>query len=274
MNPFDILDSKLVQEVATMIHPGVGFALGTLSKLDDTVSKAKGGDVVAIRTIKEIKMRSDMGDAKANQVVKTMSAISRKQNEKKKGFYSRGISVGHDPYSIGQVTDHRGGTTTTYYRPPTSGTSPYTRFFTNTTSVPPPGARPGSTTPLGMGTGTRRPVSTPTPTPPAPTTPVDPYASQYPGQGYPSYPPYPGQGYPNYPPMGYDPYSPYSMMGYGTLPGLPAGYGYYEEPIINQGGFQQYDPATDSFYSSNQKQVYDEETGMFFPAPQSNPYAF
>lgn len=278
-----LLRSKEVKEMAPYIPYGT-LALGTIEKLDSVIHDAKDGDPAAIETVREVKARANLGDLKAVKTVATMKVISKKQDAKAKSFYARGMSVGHDPVSIGavrrhssssqlppggvaaRVTDHRGGgKPVTYYTPPAGGgANPYTQW----------GMKPVSPPPI---VGPSAPIRTKLP--PMPTQPTeDPYG----GQGYPpQVDPFAGTGYQDpYGGYGGYPYDPYAGYGgYGgvpypyPLPGLPYGYGYPEEPVIDRGGFQQYDPATDSFFSSNQKQVYDEATGMFYPANAENPYA-
>lgn len=258
-----LLQSKEAKEMVPFIP-----YLGTLDKINTLIHDAKEGDPIAVEKVKEVKARADLGDPAAKQTATTMAVVSKAQDlktAKSKSFYARGMSVGHDFVSIGatrrhstrsqqglsasntaMVADHRGGASpskhvatlwTTPVVAPTLASKAPTR-----TKLPP------------------MPVTPPTPQDPY-GVPQDPYAPQGYG-GYPMDPygmnPYGGYGYP-----GFDPYA---------LPGLPPGYG-YEEPVIDRGGFQQYDPTTDSFYSSNQKQVYDEATGMFYPANAENPYA-
>lgn len=261
--------------------PYGSMALGTLEKINTVIADAKDGDPASIETVREVKTRATMGDLKAVQTVAVMKEVSKKQSSKN-SFYAKGMSVGHDPVSIGatrrssgtsrvapstsaaRVTDWRGGKPVTYYTPPPSGAaSPYTQWGMKPVAPP---AIIGPSAPIR----TKLPPmpTAPTENPYGPGTPqqVDPFA----GTGYQD----PYGGYGGYP---YDPYAGYG--GYGgvpypyPLPGLPYGYGYPEEPVIDRGGFQQYDPATDSFFSSNQKQVYDEATGMFYPANAENPYA-
>lgn len=290
-----VLRSKTTRRVASEVVPfipGGSAMLDTLDKVQTIIHDAKEGDPAAIQTVKEIKARSVLGDPIAKEAVKTMAVVSKAQDiktAKNKSFYARGIAVGHDPVhvvgatrrhsssssiapstSAARVTDWRGGKPVTYYTPPPSGAaSPYTQW----------GMKPVAPPPI---IGPSAPIRTklpPMPVEPPPQQ-IDPYADpysqygqpQYPGvPGYPPYPQYPGA--PGYDPFGgYGMYDPYQMMPGYPLPGMPYGYG-YEEPIIDRGGFQQYDPATDSFFSSNQKQVYDEATGMFYPVSEYNPYA-
>lgn len=297
--PFDslvhLLRSKRVKGAASMVAPfipGGTAMLGTLSKLDEIVNDAKEGNPIAVETVRAIKMQSDTGDPVATRAVATMAVISRAQDIKgsKRSFYSRGISVGHDPVTFGQSSrDQRGGrgggggVSVTEGRTPAppgsgggrwgSGTrarpgSPLYESFAGRARAPVTvGPRPGLRTPVGPA-GPRMP-----PAPPAEQPPVDPYAQQDPyapqQDPYAQYPGYPGfPGYPQYPQYPIPQFDPYGLQG------LPPGYGQYEEPIIDKGGFQQYDPDTDSFFSSRQKQVYDESTGMFMPVQEYNPYGF
>jgi hypothetical protein len=280
-----LLRSKEMKEVAPYIPYG-SLAMGTLEKINDVIHDAKEGDPVAIETVKEVKTRATMGDPQAKATVATMKVVSKKQSAKT-SLYARGMSVGHDPVSIGavrrhssgtrtapqgtaaRVTDHRGGTPVTYYTPPAGGgANPYTQWGQKAVAPPPM-------------IGPSVPIRTK-----LPPMPVQPQEDPYGGTGYPQQgvdpfgggyqDPY-GQygGYPYDPYAGYGGYGGFDSYGgfnpYG-LSGLPPGYGFSEEPVIDRGGYQQYDAATDSFFSSNQKQVYDESTGMFYPVSAENPY--
>lgn len=298
-----LLLSKEAKDMSQFIPYGP-VALGTLERLNTIVHDAKEGDPSAVETVKAIKAQSDVGDTRASEAVRTMRIISKAQDlktAKSRSFYARGMSVGHDPITFGAVRDQRGGAGGG------GGVAVTPGLIANAVKASKrdkgalvdwrggkpqqvsnygKGALKGSPWQnFGTGLGPQSVVYHPeggpmkvSPFPAAPTQPTDPYAQSTdpyanpygdpyanPYGGYDPYAnPY-GGGYP------YDPYAnPYGYGGY-PLPGLPPGYG-YEEPILDQGGFQQYDAATDSFYSSNQKQVYDESTGMFYPANDSNPY--
>lgn len=293
-----IFKSKSTQETVKDMVP----YYRTLERISDVVTDAKNGDPIAIETVKEVKTRSVLGDPAAQQTVKQMAAVSRVQSLKanKRSFYARGISVGHDPITFGAVRDQRGGSggggvsVTASAQP--RGVATFAR--TPGAMVDWRGGKPSQITNYGKGSLRGSPWAnwgrdvvpsvttinpsmpgmkvTPGPLGPLPEQgtemPVDPFAGQGyqdPYGQYPQYDPYGGGGGGGYPQS--DPYGMYDP--YGMMPGLPEGYG-YEEPVIDRGGYQQYDPDTDSFYSNNQKQVYDEETGMFMPVQDYNPYAF
>lgn len=295
-----LLKSKEAKDMAPFIPYG-SAALMAFSKMDEVVSDAKQGDPAAIATVKEIKIRADSGDPAAKEAVAAMVVVSSAQKvkaKKNRGFYARGtqsVSVGHDPITFGAVRDQRGGAgggggvkVTSVQRgvlTPTGGGYSGGTIRTHGDKAgrwyPANFANPGNMPAIAVSTLPPQFKTPPQGDPnyvPPPTQggiPVDPYADPY-GQGtqmspYGGYNPYGGYG--GYPmPAPYDPYAQYGYGGFDPYSlGMPAGYG-YEDPVVDRGGYQQYDEATNSFFSNNQKMVYDEDSGMFMPDVNQNPY--
>lgn len=283
-----VLKSKKTKQVAyaaAPFIPGGTTMLGTLDKINSLVHDAKEGDPVAVETVRAIKVRSDLGDPSAKNTIATIAVVSKAQSiktAKSRSLYARGMTVGHDPITFGAVRDQRGGkgggggtsvTSFTRYAPPKARAKVTSEWHNRSMdrlaqSGPPvlanlPPHLKDQWKKYDQAMTPQAPPPGQQPLPPG----QDPYADPYAQYGYPPYDPYAGYG--GY--GGYDPYGGYNPYG---LQGLPPGYG-YEEPVIDRGGFQQYDPETGMFYSSNQKQVYDEATGYFVPVQDiPNPYGF
>lgn len=93
----DLLDDPTVRAASAFL-PGGTQALAATSEIRKLVTDAKQGDPNAKAKLTAIRAAADAGDPGAKSALAVAKSASRKV--KPKGFYDRGLSVGHDPMTI------------------------------------------------------------------------------------------------------------------------------------------------------------------------------
>lgn len=280
---------QLAVDAAPLLLPGSVLTWEVAQAATGIGQQAKQGDAKAQAKVRAVAKLANQGDPKAQAAVAMMTSAKVPE---RRGWYERGVSVGHDPVEIvGNIVRdnrrrHKG------YQPSRGGPR-----------------RPGGLSGRRRGEGvtgrwvkdaggnwvyqqpktaTNQPQPTnPQPYPgqpyPGPQPGQDPYGQPYPGQPYgQDYQPYPGYpdpygfgvGYPQQ--YGLDPYA-YGQYGVNPFGQLPAGYSPLDfgfgfdpnDPTNIPSNAQVYDPDTDSFYSNEVQQKYDPETDTFTPIQYS-----